>query len=214
MQRVAERAVIQSKLKIPAYPCHESGGIVWTYMGPKDRMTGFRDFGTEDLPREKWAARKQYEPMTWMQWMEGLMDTTHNSWLHHWKGRADIEDDGSDVPGTYNSNAAMQKFWGYDQAPDIRRRRAGTKVRERLAQFRLFDAYASYLRAMANQAPLVIALDDLHWADKPTLLLLRHLLRSATPMRLLVLATYRDTDLDRSHPLNEIKPSAPQGAKK
>jgi len=110
----------KERLKIPAYPTHESGGIVWTYMGPKDKMTGFRDFGTENLPREKWQARKQYESMTWMQWMEGLMDTTHNSWLHHWKGRADIEDDGSDTPGTYNSNAAMQKFWGYDQAPDIR----------------------------------------------------------------------------------------------
>ena len=38
-----------------------------------------------------------------------------------------------------------------------------------VAQFRLFDAYTSYLRAIANQAPLVVALDDLHWADKPTL---------------------------------------------
>jgi hypothetical protein len=58
--------------------------------------------------------------MTWMQWMEGLMDTTHNSWLHHWKGRLDLEDDGSDSPGTYNSNVGMEMFWGHDQAPDIR----------------------------------------------------------------------------------------------
>ena len=50
----------------------------------------------------------------------------------------------------------------------------------------------------------MLVLDDMHWADKPTLLLLRHLLRSATPMRLLVLATYRDTDLDRIHPLAEV----------
>jgi hypothetical protein len=89
-------------------------------MGPKDKMTGFRDFGTEGLPREKWQARKQYETMTWMQWMEGLMDTTHNSWLHDWKGRRDLEDDGSDAPGVYQSTQGMEKFWGYDQAPDIR----------------------------------------------------------------------------------------------
>ena len=110
----------KDKLRIPSYPTYESGGIVWTYMGPKDKQPGFRDFGTEKLPREKWAARKSFQPMTWMQWMEGLMDTTHNSWLHHWKGRADLEDDGSDAPGVYNSQLSMEKFWGYDQAPDIR----------------------------------------------------------------------------------------------
>ena len=110
----------KDRLKIPAYPVHESGGIVWTYMGPADTMTGFRDFGTENLPRERWHASKQFQPMTWLQWMEGLMDTTHNSWLHHWKGRFDLEDDGSDTPGVYNSNIGMQKFWGYDQAPEIR----------------------------------------------------------------------------------------------
>ena len=110
----------KDRLKIPAYPVHESGGIVWTYMGPPETMTGFRDFGTENLPRERWQARKQFQPMSWLQWMEGLMDTTHNSWLHHWKGRLDLEDDGSDTPGVYNSNTGMQKFWGYDQAPEIR----------------------------------------------------------------------------------------------
>ena len=110
----------KDRLRIPAYPVHESGGIIWTYMGPADTMTGFRDFGTENLPRERWEARKQFQPMSWLQWMEGLMDTTHNSWLHHWKGRLDLEDDGSDTPGVYNSNTGMEKFWGYDQAPDIR----------------------------------------------------------------------------------------------
>jgi tetratricopeptide (TPR) repeat protein len=47
----------------------------------------------------------------------------------------------------------------------------------------------------------VLVLDDLHWAAQPTLLLLRHLLRGDEATPLLVLATYRDTDLGRSHPL-------------
>ena len=51
---------------------------------------------------------------------------------------------------------------------------------------------------------MVLVLDDLHWADKPSLVLLRHLLRSPTPMRVLFLGTYRDTDLDRSHPLSDV----------
>ncbi|MGZ8763523.1 MAG: ATP-binding protein, partial [Acidimicrobiia bacterium] len=47
-------------------------------------------------------------------------------------------------------------------------------------------------------------LDDVHWAAKPTLLLLRHLLRAPEALRVLVVATYRDTDLDRTHPLAEM----------
>lgn len=71
------------------------------------------------------------------------------------------------------------------------------------ARHRLFEAVTDLLAASSEAAPVVLVLDDLHWADKPSLLLLRHLLRSVTPLRLLILATYRDTDLDRSHPLAE-----------
>jgi tetratricopeptide (TPR) repeat protein len=71
-------------------------------------------------------------------------------------------------------------------------------------RYRLFDAVADLLAEISAESPVVLVLDDVHWADKPSLLLLRHLLRSSTPMRLLVLATYRDTDLDRSHPLSEV----------
>jgi phthalate 4,5-dioxygenase oxygenase subunit len=109
----------KSRLKIPSYPTYESGGVVWAYMGPKDQMTGFRDFGTENLPREKWRARKMFQPMTWMQHMEGSYDTTHPSWLHMWGGAKDLEDDGSDVPGAYNSGMMQWKFWSYDRAPRV-----------------------------------------------------------------------------------------------
>ena len=44
-------------------------------------------------------------------------------------------------------------------------------------------------------APLVIALDDLHWADKPTLLLLQHIARELARMRVLIVGNYRDTDI-------------------
>ena len=50
----------------------------------------------------------------------------------------------------------------------------------------------------------MLVLDDVHWAAKPTLLMLRHVLRSGTPSRLLIVATYRDTDLDRTHPLADL----------
>ena len=46
-------------------------------------------------------------------------------------------------------------------------------------------------------------LDDLHWADKPSLLLLQHMAREIGNARLLLVGTYRDTELARTHPLSE-----------
>jgi class 3 adenylate cyclase len=69
---------------------------------------------------------------------------------------------------------------------------------------RLFEAVTDLLAEVSQNAPVILVLDDMHWSDKPSLLLLRHIVRAATPMRVLVLATYRDTDLDRSHPLSDV----------
>ena len=71
-------------------------------------------------------------------------------------------------------------------------------------RYRLFDAVAAWLAAASGETPVLLVLDDLHWAAKPTLLLLRHVLRSSEPLRLLILATYRDTELGRRHPLAEL----------
>ncbi len=69
---------------------------------------------------------------------------------------------------------------------------------------RLFEAVTDFLAEMSHTDAVILVLDDIHWADKPSLLLLRHLLRSGASMRLFVLATYRDTDLDRTHPLADV----------
>ncbi len=65
----------------------------------------------------------------------------------------------------------------------------------------LFDAVAGMLAATSQVAPVLLVLDDLHWADQPTLLLLLHVLRTDLDARLLVVTTHRDTDVDRAHPL-------------
>ncbi len=71
---------------------------------------------------------------------------------------------------------------------------------------RLFEAVASWLIDAAAERGLALVLDDLHWATKPTLLLTLHLLRAAAAAeaRLLVVITYRDTDIDRAHPLSNV----------
>ena len=68
-------------------------------------------------------------------------------------------------------------------------------------QFMLFDAVASMLRRAAEEQPLILVLDDLHWGDAPTLLLLRHVVRGTEGMPLLILGTYRETEVDEAHPL-------------
>ena len=70
-------------------------------------------------------------------------------------------------------------------------------------RYRLFDAVAAWLAAAAD-GPLLLVLDDLQWATKPTVLLLRHVVRSTEVQRLFVLGTYRDTDLGHGHPLGEV----------
>lgn len=68
-------------------------------------------------------------------------------------------------------------------------------------RYALFDAVVALLGVASVEAPIVLVLDDLHWAAKPTLLLLRHLLRFGEHARVQIVGTYRSTDLDRSHPL-------------
>ncbi|GAB3022459.1 hypothetical protein MBOU_36150 [Mycobacterium bourgelatii] len=68
-------------------------------------------------------------------------------------------------------------------------------------RYALFDAVVGLLRVASASAPVVLILDDLHWAAKPTLLLLRHILRFGEQARVQIIGTYRSTDLDRSHPL-------------
>src|SRR5205823_1470962 len=67
-------------------------------------------------------------------------------------------------------------------------------------RYRLFDAVAAWLAVSSVEEPLLLMLDDIQWAAKPTLLLLRHVVRAGGG-RVLVLCTYRDTELTHDHPL-------------
>jgi DNA-binding SARP family transcriptional activator len=85
-----------------------------------------------------------------------------------------------------------------DALPDLA---APTRADPDTERYALFDAVVALLGFASAGAPVVLILDDLHWAAKPTLLLLRHLLRFGDQARVQIIGTYRSTDLDRSHPL-------------
>ncbi|MGN6337233.1 BTAD domain-containing putative transcriptional regulator, partial [Mycobacterium sp.] len=85
-----------------------------------------------------------------------------------------------------------------DVLPDLA---APTRADPDTERYALFDAVVALLEVASTSAPVVVVLDDLHWAAKPTLLLLRHLMRFGDQARVQIVGTYRSTDLDRSHPL-------------
>ncbi|WP_431775038.1 helix-turn-helix transcriptional regulator [Streptomyces cucumeris] len=69
------------------------------------------------------------------------------------------------------------------------------------ARARLFELTVRLLERLAASRTLVVAIEDLHWADRSTRELLAYLFRSLLSARLLVVATYRSDDIHRRHPL-------------
>ncbi len=72
------------------------------------------------------------------------------------------------------------------------------------ARFELFDAVVGLLDRLATGRPVVLVLEDLHWATPPTVHLLRHLLRQLGERRVLVLGSYRADEVGPSHPLRDL----------
>ncbi|MDP6716083.1 MAG: protein kinase, partial [SAR202 cluster bacterium] len=71
------------------------------------------------------------------------------------------------------------------------------------ARFRLFDSITTFLKTASHRNPIVLVLDDLHWSDRPSLMLLQFIAREISGSRLLLIGTYRDVELNRQHPLAE-----------
>jgi len=68
-------------------------------------------------------------------------------------------------------------------------------------RYRLLETVSSFFGSVATARPLVLVLDDLHWADSGTIAMLRHVARQATGQRILLLGAYRDVELDAHHSL-------------
>ena len=69
-------------------------------------------------------------------------------------------------------------------------------------RYRLMHAVTTFLRNAATVQPLLIVLEDLHDADRGTLDMLTHVSRNLTGARVIIVATYRDVEVDRAHPLS------------
>ena len=71
-------------------------------------------------------------------------------------------------------------------------------------RYMLFAAVVSFIHQLGERQPVVLVLDDLQWADRGSLQLLRHVAASEEAERLLIIATYRDTEMINSAALVEL----------
>lgn len=78
------------------------------------------------------------------------------------------------------------------------------RTEQDLGQLQLFDAMLGALSALAERSPVVLLLEDLHWADGSTRNLLSFLISRLRGQRLLVVASYREEDVHRRHPLRPV----------
>lgn len=82
-----------------------------------------------------------------------------------------------------------------DRLEEISQRKAAGVAGTGLDQNRIFEQYTAVLRALAERQPLIVVLDDLHWADTSSVGLLFHLARSIGQSRILLIGTYRPEDV-------------------
>jgi class 3 adenylate cyclase/DNA-binding CsgD family transcriptional regulator len=94
-----------------------------------------------------------------------------------------------------------------DIVPEIRGRMPGLEPPAPIgdpaeARFRMFESIRQFLTSLGGHRNLLMVLDDLHWADAPSLRLLEFLAPELARTRILLVGTYRATELSRRHPLS------------
>ena len=85
--------------------------------------------------------------------------------------------------------------------PDIP---APIEVPAELARRYVWNSFSEFLGRAAQRQPLLLILEDLHWADESTVLLTEYLAPLLPEMPVLVLGTYRDLEVDLNHPLTRV----------
>ncbi|MFD8235121.1 AAA family ATPase [Streptomyces sp. NPDC059696] len=107
-----------------------------------------------------------------------------------------------ELPGELAAAADGQEEELARLLPELGESRSGRHDEDGMA--RLFELTARLLERVAAEHTVVLALEDLHWADASTRHLLTYLVRTLRTGRLVVLATYRSDDIHRRHPLRPL----------
>ena len=78
-------SLFKDKVTIAAYPTWEGGGLIWAYMGPRDKQPAPPDYEWVRAPATHRFVSKTWEDANWLQGLEGGLDTAHSSFLHNEK---------------------------------------------------------------------------------------------------------------------------------
>jgi phthalate 4,5-dioxygenase oxygenase subunit len=73
---------VRDKVKQPAYPVIEAGGMVWTYIGDAEKQPPFQKYGWFDAPAENYVVLRINTPVNYLQLYEGGTDSAHVGILH------------------------------------------------------------------------------------------------------------------------------------
>src|SRR5437764_651259 len=79
----------KEKLHHPAYPTHEAAGLIFAYMGPKEKQPLFPNYAWSKLPTGHTRPSKSFQDCSYLQGVEGECDSTHLTYLHRFFNGAD-----------------------------------------------------------------------------------------------------------------------------
>lgn len=78
------------------------------------------------------------------------------------------------------------------------------KLEPKFEQQRMFESVTTFFKQLSEKAPLLLVLEDVHWADSGTLFLLRHLSRNLKKSPILLVCTYREVEVDENRPFHDV----------
>jgi phenylpropionate dioxygenase-like ring-hydroxylating dioxygenase large terminal subunit len=104
----------QDKVRIPAYPTYEVGGVIWTYMGPPAQQPAPPLFEWTQAPETHRGVTKVWQECNWLQALEGGLDTVHSNFLHFGKPAPTASIDTGSI--SFGSNTVRGRAVGFSQA--------------------------------------------------------------------------------------------------
>ncbi len=94
---------LKEEVKLRAYPTVDMGGVIWAYMGPKDKQPAEPRFEWTQVPEDRRGVSKNVQECNWLQALEAGVDTAHVPILHR------VMNDDSGRRGGYNQNSEFAK---------------------------------------------------------------------------------------------------------
>ena len=139
-------------------------------------------------------AGQRHVPALWGVGVESEGAPPYWPWRQILRGAADLVRPANVDPDL--ARLAPEVFGGSEPIPE-----STASAQDR---FRQFEAVARLFRKITGQTALVVILDDAHWADRPSILLLRHIARTLRDERLLVMVSHRDTEHENAADFAEL----------